>query len=81
MERAGLGIHGALRGICGGGRCALLFTSQPLRSDQVSVFFYLSKALWSLTKILQAFRKINAVTVPHLVGVPKNEEEDAKKGL
>ena len=42
---------------------------------------YSTQALWPLTKVLQAFRKINAVTVPHLVGVPKNEEEDAKKGL
>lgn len=44
-------------------------------------FFHLSKPLRWLIKFLQAFRKINAVTVPHLVGVPKNEEEDAKKGL
>ncbi|KAL1600424.1 hypothetical protein SLS60_006809 [Paraconiothyrium brasiliense] len=28
----------------------------------------------------QAFRHLNAVTVPKLVSVPKNEEEDAKKG-
>lgn len=48
---------------------------------EISVLFYSTKALWSLTKVLQAFRKINAVTVPHLVGVPKNEEEDSKKGL
>lgn len=27
---------------------------------------------------LQAFRKLNAVTVPTLVKVPKNEEEDLK---
>ncbi|KAF2433372.1 hypothetical protein EJ08DRAFT_647417 [Tothia fuscella] len=27
-----------------------------------------------------ALRKLNAVTVPNLVGVPKNKEEDAKKG-
>lgn len=44
-------------------------------------FFHYSKSLRWLIKILQAFRKINAVTVPHLVGVPKNDEEDAKKGL
>jgi len=30
--------------------------------------------------ISQAFRRLNAVTVPNLVGVPKNKEEDAKKG-
>jgi hypothetical protein len=28
----------------------------------------------------QAFRHLNAVTVPKFVSVPKNEEEDAKKG-
>ena len=28
----------------------------------------------------QAMRKLNAVTVPKLVGVPKNDEEDAAKG-
>ncbi|KAL2056981.1 hypothetical protein ABVK25_002720 [Lepraria finkii] len=27
-----------------------------------------------------AFRKINAVTVPKMVGVPKNDEEDAARG-
>lgn len=31
-----------------------------------------------LTKDSQAFRKLNAVTVPTLVKVPKNEEEDMK---
>lgn len=30
--------------------------------------------------LLQAFRKINAVTVPKMVGVPKNDEEDAARG-
>ncbi|KAF2478531.1 hypothetical protein BDY17DRAFT_306112 [Neohortaea acidophila] len=30
--------------------------------------------------IAQAFRRLNAVTVPHIVGVPKDAEEDAKKG-
>ncbi|KAF2089368.1 hypothetical protein K490DRAFT_63505 [Saccharata proteae CBS 121410] len=30
--------------------------------------------------IQNAFRRLNAVTVPKMVGVPKNEEEDAKKG-
>lgn len=30
--------------------------------------------------IQNAFRHLNAVTVPKLVSVPKNEEEDAKKG-
>lgn len=25
-------------------------------------------------------RKLNAVTVPNIVGVPKNKEEDAKRG-
>lgn len=29
---------------------------------------------------LQAFRNINAVTVPKMVGVPKNDEEDAARG-
>jgi len=28
----------------------------------------------------QIFRKLNAVTVPTMVGVPKNDAEDAKKG-
>lgn len=30
--------------------------------------------------LLQAFRRLNAVTVPKMVGVPKNDEEDAKRG-
>ncbi|KAF2036508.1 hypothetical protein EK21DRAFT_105827 [Setomelanomma holmii] len=30
--------------------------------------------------ISNAFRHLNAVTVPKIVSVPKNEEEDAKKG-
>ncbi|KAK0891514.1 hypothetical protein LTR02_013964 [Friedmanniomyces endolithicus] len=30
--------------------------------------------------IAQAFRRLNAVTVPNLVSVPKNAEEDAKRG-
>ncbi|TKA67237.1 hypothetical protein B0A55_08553 [Friedmanniomyces simplex] len=30
--------------------------------------------------IAQAFRRLNAVTVPNIVGVPKNAEEDAKRG-
>lgn len=34
-----------------------------------------------LTIILaQAFRRMNAVTVPKFVGVPKDAEEDAKRG-
>lgn len=33
-----------------------------------------------LTMILQAFRHLNAVTVPKMINVPKNEEEDAKRG-
>lgn len=28
----------------------------------------------------QAFRRLNAVSVPKMVGVPKNDEEDAKMG-
>jgi len=28
----------------------------------------------------QIFRQINSVTVPKVVGVPKNDEEDAKRG-
>jgi len=27
-----------------------------------------------------AMRKLNAVTVPNIVGVPKNKQEDAQKG-
>lgn len=34
----------------------------------------------SLTMIVQAFRHLNAVTVPKMISVPKNEEEDAKRG-
>ncbi|CAK3880156.1 Hypothetical predicted protein [Lecanosticta acicola] len=30
--------------------------------------------------IANAFQRLNAVTVPNVVGVPKNAEEDAKKG-
>ncbi|KAI9761765.1 MAG: hypothetical protein M4579_000859 [Chaenotheca gracillima] len=39
--------------------------------------------LWSFvwyTWWWKAFRRLNAVSVPKMVGVPKNEEEDAKKG-
>ncbi|KAF2159381.1 hypothetical protein M409DRAFT_60847 [Zasmidium cellare ATCC 36951] len=32
------------------------------------------------SSITNAFRRLNAVTVPNLVGVPKNAEEDAKRG-
>ncbi|KAL9103590.1 MAG: hypothetical protein Q9163_001392 [Psora crenata] len=32
-------------------------------------------------KITRALRKMNAVTVPRVVGVPKHDEEDAKKGF
>ena len=28
----------------------------------------------------QVFRNLNSVTVPHMVSVPKNDEEDAKRG-
>ncbi|GAB7363791.1 hypothetical protein MBLNU230_g4358t1 [Neophaeotheca triangularis] len=31
-------------------------------------------------QIAQAFRRLNAVSVPNMVGVPKNAEEDAKRG-
>ncbi|KAK4971935.1 hypothetical protein LTR66_011359 [Elasticomyces elasticus] len=30
--------------------------------------------------IANAFRRLNAVTVPHIISVPKNKEEDAKRG-
>jgi hypothetical protein len=33
-----------------------------------------------LTDDLQAFRRLNAVTVPLMVGVPKDKEEDMKRG-
>ncbi|KAL5446646.1 hypothetical protein PMIN05_002406 [Paraphaeosphaeria minitans] len=39
--------------------------------------------LWSLTwetRVWRAFRHLNAVTVPKFVSVPKNADEDAKKG-
>lgn len=29
---------------------------------------------------LQVFRQLNSVTVPKLISVPKNDEEDAKRG-
>jgi len=32
------------------------------------------------SSISNAFRRLNAVTVPNVVGVPKNAEEDAKRG-
>ena len=32
-----------------------------------------------LTSIEQALRKLNATTVPKLVSVPKNDEEDAER--
>lgn len=35
---------------------------------------------YGLISFWQAFRKINAVTVPKMVGVPKNDEEDAARG-
>ena len=30
--------------------------------------------------VLQAFRRLNAVSVPKMVSVPKNEEEDKQRG-
>ncbi|GAB7350320.1 hypothetical protein MBLNU459_g0954t1 [Dothideomycetes sp. NU459] len=32
------------------------------------------------SSIANAFRRLNAVTVPNLISVPKNKEEDAKRG-
>ncbi|KAF2493568.1 hypothetical protein BU16DRAFT_551378 [Lophium mytilinum] len=32
------------------------------------------------SSFVNAFRKINAVTVPKMISVPKNKEEDAKRG-
>jgi hypothetical protein len=32
------------------------------------------------TLLIQAFRRLNAVSVPKMVGVPNNAEEDAKRG-
>lgn len=32
------------------------------------------------SSIANAFRRLNAVSVPKMVGVPKNDEEDAKRG-
>ncbi|KAI9817996.1 MAG: hypothetical protein M1832_004517 [Thelocarpon impressellum] len=58
-------------------------------SQLLSVFWWLHYIeawafwLWSFvwyTPPWQAFRRLNAVTVPKVVGVPKNDEEDAKKG-
>lgn len=36
--------------------------------------------LWLNTDCLQAFRHLNAVTVPKLINVPKNDKEDAERG-
>ncbi|KAK3068268.1 hypothetical protein LTR53_014311, partial [Teratosphaeriaceae sp. CCFEE 6253] len=41
--------------------------------------FYLWNFTWETT-LWRAFRRLNAVTVPNLVSVPKNAEEDAKRG-
>ncbi|KAK3070407.1 hypothetical protein LTR53_010529 [Teratosphaeriaceae sp. CCFEE 6253] len=41
--------------------------------------FYLWSFTWETT-LWRAFRRLNAVTVPNLVSVPKNAEEDAKRG-
>lgn len=35
---------------------------------------------WLTMLSAQAFRRLNANTVPHVVSVPKNAEEDAKRG-
>ncbi|GAB7340255.1 hypothetical protein MBLNU457_6718t2 [Dothideomycetes sp. NU457] len=32
------------------------------------------------SSISNAFRRLNAVTVPNIIGVPKNKEEDAQRG-
>jgi hypothetical protein len=39
-----------------------------------------SDSLGSANRIAQAFRHLNAVTVPKMINVPKNAEEDAKRG-
>ncbi|KAK4891697.1 hypothetical protein LTR27_009705 [Elasticomyces elasticus] len=41
--------------------------------------FYLWSFTWE-TSIWRAFRRLNAVTVPNIVGVPKNAKEDAERG-
>lgn len=33
-----------------------------------------------LIDVLQVFRQLNSVTVPTMVSVPKNDEEDAQRG-
>lgn len=37
-------------------------------------------AEWSLTVVMQAFRRLNAVSMPLAVSVPKNAEEDKARG-
>ena len=39
-----------------------------------------SSVEWTSLTIVQAFRHLNAVTVPKMINVPKNAEEDAKRG-
>ncbi|KAM0716736.1 hypothetical protein Q7P37_008181 [Cladosporium fusiforme] len=41
---------------------------------------YTGVVLVSDTSVGRAFRHLNSVTVPKMVGVPKNAEEDAKRG-
>ena len=48
--------------------------------DAVDVWVDPAKVCGSLTLIVQAFRHLNAVTVPKIVSVPKNEADEAKKG-
>lgn len=72
MARVGLGGLGASLGI----RCRSVYVQLLSRDSETNVRF----PEYGLTNFRQAFRKINAVTVPKMVGVPKNDEEDAARG-
>ena len=73
MVKGGCGGVGPLRGTCGGGRC--VFACHPSVVNRVS-----RMQLFADSETSQIFRQLNSVSVPKFVGVPKNDEEDAKRG-
>lgn len=52
----------------------------PLFVGPIDAVIYHENESTADSFFLQAFRRLNANTVPWIVGVPKNKEEDAKKG-
>ena len=74
MVRVGSGGPGVSLGTHGRSRCVLLPLFNRACGKDLCCLIY------AYHTCSQAFRKINAVTVPKIVGVPKNDEEDAARG-